>query len=78
MFFVNFADFWLGDQLNSLVPAITDFEYFICFYASNNGNWARADESEGGIGCFCLLYIHREYYLGAVDTKMGDWVSFLY
>ena len=28
-----FADFWLADQLNSLVVAILDMEYLSCFYA---------------------------------------------
>ena len=35
-FFVNFADFWMADQLNSLVPALIDFQYTICFYITNN------------------------------------------
>ena len=30
---VAFADFWLADQLNSLVVAILDMEYLACFYA---------------------------------------------
>lgn len=29
---VEFADFWLADQLNSLVVVLMDFEYLICFY----------------------------------------------
>lgn len=33
-FHVGFADFWLADQLNSLVPVLVDFEYFICFYVT--------------------------------------------
>lgn len=31
-FRVTFADFWLADQLNSLVPVLLDFEYFVCYY----------------------------------------------
>uniref|UniRef100_T1JMQ6 Xenotropic and polytropic retrovirus receptor 1 n=1 Tax=Strigamia maritima TaxID=126957 RepID=T1JMQ6_STRMM len=31
-FYVGFADFWLADQLNSLVPVLTDLQYFMCFY----------------------------------------------
>ncbi|XP_027213471.1 solute carrier family 53 member 1 isoform X1 [Penaeus vannamei] len=31
-FFVQFADFWLGDQLNTLVQVLKDFEYSLCFY----------------------------------------------
>ncbi|XP_069698785.1 solute carrier family 53 member 1-like [Periplaneta americana] len=34
-FYVNFADFWLADQLNSLVVVFVDFQYFICFYLTN-------------------------------------------
>ncbi|XP_074606111.1 solute carrier family 53 member 1-like [Acropora palmata] len=30
---VAFADFWLADQLNSLVVAILDMEYLSCYYA---------------------------------------------
>lgn len=30
--FVQFADFWLGDQLNTLAQALKDFEYSLCFY----------------------------------------------
>ncbi|RVE61409.1 hypothetical protein OJAV_G00170390 [Oryzias javanicus] len=30
---VGFADFWLADQLNSLVTVLMDLEYMICFYS---------------------------------------------
>ena len=30
---VGFADFWLADQLNSLVVALLDFQFIVCFYA---------------------------------------------
>lgn len=30
---VRFADFWLADQMNSMVMAIRDFEFLVCFYA---------------------------------------------
>ncbi|RWS07783.1 xenotropic and polytropic retrovirus receptor 1-like protein, partial [Dinothrombium tinctorium] len=38
---VNFADFWLADQLNSLVPVLVDSQYFLCFYisTSNSTSW---------------------------------------
>src|SRR5689334_17535589 len=32
--FVTFTDFWLGDQMNSLTTVFLDFQYFICFYAT--------------------------------------------
>ncbi|XP_055841829.1 xenotropic and polytropic retrovirus receptor 1 [Episyrphus balteatus] len=43
-FHVGFADFWLGDQLNSLVTALLDFEYLVCFYITN-GDWAQANNT---------------------------------
>lgn len=33
--YVNFADFWIADQLNSIVPAFLDLQYFFCFYTTN-------------------------------------------
>uniref|UniRef100_A0A8D8ZHH5 Xenotropic and polytropic retrovirus receptor 1 homolog n=1 Tax=Cacopsylla melanoneura TaxID=428564 RepID=A0A8D8ZHH5_9HEMI len=36
LFHVNFADFWLADQLNSLVPAVLDLQYLVCFYATDD------------------------------------------
>uniref|UniRef100_A0A8C4S4D5 Xenotropic and polytropic retrovirus receptor 1b n=1 Tax=Erpetoichthys calabaricus TaxID=27687 RepID=A0A8C4S4D5_ERPCA len=30
---VEFADFWLADQLNSMVTVLMDLEYMICFYS---------------------------------------------
>ncbi|XP_076821283.1 solute carrier family 53 member 1-like isoform X2 [Clavelina lepadiformis] len=33
---VEFADFWLADQLNSLVQVLLDAEYIICFYILGN------------------------------------------
>lgn len=41
-FYVNFADFWIADQLNSLVTAFTDIQYIICFYMTN-GSWEKAN-----------------------------------
>lgn len=33
---MGFADFWLADQLTSLVPALLDFQYLVCFYLTND------------------------------------------
>lgn len=44
-FHVEFAHFWLADQLNSLVPALNDFQYLICFYATSGGNFEVAGEA---------------------------------
>lgn len=36
--YVNFADFWLADQLNSLATAFVDIYFLLCFYMTN-GDW---------------------------------------
>ena len=36
---VQFADFWLADQLNSLVTALMDFQFLTCFYLTDSENW---------------------------------------
>ncbi|XP_037819897.1 xenotropic and polytropic retrovirus receptor 1 homolog [Lucilia sericata] len=33
---VGFADFWFGDQLNSLVACLLDFKYLLCIFISNS------------------------------------------
>ena len=33
---VRFCDFWLADQLNSLVPILLDMEYTSCFYLTSS------------------------------------------
>jgi len=35
---VEFADFWLADQLNSLAAVVMDLEYLVCFF-SFDGNF---------------------------------------
>ncbi|XP_015607072.1 xenotropic and polytropic retrovirus receptor 1 homolog isoform X2 [Cephus cinctus] len=42
--YVNFADFWLADQLNSLATALLDFQFLICFYVTN-GDWLKAGDT---------------------------------
>jgi hypothetical protein len=39
---VNFADFWVADQLNSIVPAFLDIQYFFCFYTTST-TWMTAE-----------------------------------
>uniref|UniRef100_A0A6M2DGX2 Putative small molecule transporter n=1 Tax=Xenopsylla cheopis TaxID=163159 RepID=A0A6M2DGX2_XENCH len=55
-FAVAFADFWLADQLNSLVGSMLDFHFLACFYITN-GNWLQAagDTSQ----CMEHSYISR-------------------
>ncbi|XP_030762781.1 xenotropic and polytropic retrovirus receptor 1 [Sitophilus oryzae] len=43
-FHVGFADFWLADQLNSLVVGLLDLQFLCCFYFSN-GNWMEAGDT---------------------------------
>ncbi|XP_066152158.1 solute carrier family 53 member 1-like [Euwallacea fornicatus] len=43
-FYVTFADFWLADQLNSLVTLFTDIQYFVCFYVSNE-SWSSGNDA---------------------------------
>ena len=47
--YVFFADFWLGDQLNTLVYALKDLEYTFCFYTFDNIDWNTA--VSGGYCC---------------------------
>lgn len=39
-FYVTFADFWMADQLNSIVPAFLDIQHFLCFFTINP-SWER-------------------------------------
>lgn len=43
-YYVSFADFFVADQLNSIVPAFLDLQFLICFYY-NNPNWHSASPS---------------------------------
>ncbi|KAH0998641.1 hypothetical protein HUJ05_006797, partial [Dendroctonus ponderosae] len=43
-FHVGFADFWLADQLNSLVNGLLDVHFLICFYFTN-GNFLEAGDT---------------------------------
>ncbi|KMY97825.1 uncharacterized protein Dsimw501_GD13167, isoform C [Drosophila simulans] len=49
--FVNFADFWLADQLNSMVPAFLDIPFLICFFG-RSPTWHKA-----GKGNHCVEYV---------------------
>ncbi|XP_077292169.1 solute carrier family 53 member 1 [Arctopsyche grandis] len=54
-FQVTFADFWMADQLNSLVTSLLDFNFLVCFYITN-GNWLEAGDSQQ---CMEQSYIIR-------------------
>lgn len=51
-FHVGFADFWLADQFNSLVTALLDYQFLICFYITN-GDWL---EARGSLGIFVFFF----------------------
>lgn len=53
-FHVGFADFWLADQLNSLVTALLDFQYLICFYFVN-GDWLNAGSKRLRDSCILCI-----------------------
>ncbi|XP_067086049.1 xenotropic and polytropic retrovirus receptor 1a isoform X1 [Osmerus mordax] len=50
---VEFADFWLADQLNSLVIVLMDLEYLVCFYVFE----LKWNERDG------LLPVHKSDYM---------------
>ncbi|UJR24662.1 hypothetical protein I4U23_006035 [Adineta vaga] len=45
---VDFASFWLGDQLISLELLFFDIEYFICFYIYDT-NWSKTNIQRGAL-----------------------------
>nr|CAB3267800.1 xenotropic and polytropic retrovirus receptor 1 homolog [Phallusia mammillata] len=49
---VEFADFWLADQLNSLANLFVDAEFIICFYGFDSDIWT------GRIGETCGSYVY--------------------
>uniref|UniRef100_A0A673B8A8 Xenotropic and polytropic retrovirus receptor 1b n=1 Tax=Sphaeramia orbicularis TaxID=375764 RepID=A0A673B8A8_9TELE len=73
---VGFADFWLADQLNSLVVVLMDLEYMICFY-SFELDWKKHDgliSSEGESGDMCNSY---SYGVRAVIQCLPAWFRFV-
>ncbi|KAM3866475.1 xenotropic and polytropic retrovirus receptor 1 homolog isoform 2-T2 [Diretmus argenteus] len=82
---VEFADFWLADQLNSLVVVLMDLEYMICFYSfeldwhKHNGLINSEAENHADAQIFFYLYIGfsviSSCYTLIWDLKM-DWGLF--
>ncbi|XP_075157384.1 solute carrier family 53 member 1-like [Haematobia irritans] len=66
-FHVGFADFWFGDQLNSLVSSLIDFKYMLCFYISNPKWNSNFDASK------CL---ERDYLGNAIIRCLPAWFRF--
>uniref|UniRef100_A0A6Q2Z1U9 Xenotropic and polytropic retrovirus receptor 1a n=1 Tax=Esox lucius TaxID=8010 RepID=A0A6Q2Z1U9_ESOLU len=68
---VEFADFWLADQLNSLGMVLMDLEYLICFY-SFQLSWKQQDGLlQDGV---CLSY---SYGVRAVIQCLPAWFRFV-
>lgn len=63
-YFVGFADFWMGDQLNSLMVCMTDYYYIMRFYATC---WLRARNVES---CF------NEDLFVAISKCLPAWFRF--
>ncbi|KDR07686.1 xenotropic and polytropic retrovirus receptor 1 [Zootermopsis nevadensis] len=66
-FHVGFADFWLADQLNSLVSALLDFQFLICFYV-RNGDWLNAGETSE-----CM---ERDWIVRPIVNCLPAWFRF--
>ncbi|XP_033105651.1 xenotropic and polytropic retrovirus receptor 1 homolog [Anneissia japonica] len=64
---VGFADFWLADQLNSLVTVLLDFEFLICFYI------CEVDWTSGSCSVTCGTY---GYGARAVVACLPAWFRF--
>ncbi|MED6262504.1 Xenotropic and polytropic retrovirus receptor 1, partial [Ataeniobius toweri] len=72
---VEFADFWLADQLNSLVFVLMDLEYLICFYIfelqwSNSKGLLPKDPNDN----ICHSYW---YGLRAIIQCLPAWLRFI-
>lgn len=74
---VEFADFWLADQLNSLVFVLMDLEYLICFYIfelqwSNSNGLLPKFKSPNEYVCHSY-----SYGLRAVIQCLPAWLRFI-
>nr|XP_046176853.1 xenotropic and polytropic retrovirus receptor 1 homolog [Oncorhynchus gorbuscha] len=70
---VEFADFWLADQLNSLGVVLMDLEYLICFY-SFELDWKQQDGLLRDSGGVCHSY---SYGVRAVIQCLPAWFRFV-
>ncbi|XP_044731656.1 xenotropic and polytropic retrovirus receptor 1 homolog isoform X3 [Chrysoperla carnea] len=79
-FHVGFADFWLADQLNSLVSALLDLHFLICFYITNpDWNYTEAEYpnkmDNPFLYCWLVASTIGSLYAYTWDIKM-DWGLF--
>ncbi|KAM9718677.1 xenotropic and polytropic retrovirus receptor 1 homolog isoform 2-T2 [Menidia menidia] len=70
---VGFADFWLADQLNSLVVVLMDLEYMICFY-SFELDWKKHNGLISNGNDVCNSY---SYGVRAVIKCLPAWFRFV-
>ncbi|XP_029005409.1 xenotropic and polytropic retrovirus receptor 1a [Betta splendens] len=74
---VEFADFWLADQLNSLVFVLMDLEYLVCFYIFElqwSSNQGLLPKGKGAADFVCHSY---SYGLRAVIQCLPAWLRFI-
>ncbi|XP_063705929.1 solute carrier family 53 member 1-like [Culicoides brevitarsis] len=64
LLFVHFADFWMADQTNSMVPIFLDLQTFFCFY-SKNSNLSYVDEDN-----ICLT---QRSYIRPIFAMLPAW-----
>uniref|UniRef100_A0A8C9S6S4 Xenotropic and polytropic retrovirus receptor 1-like n=1 Tax=Scleropages formosus TaxID=113540 RepID=A0A8C9S6S4_SCLFO len=69
---VEFADFWLADQLNSLVIVLMDLEYLVCFYIFEL-EWGK---SNGLLGHDKICHSYS-YGVRAVIQCLPAWLRFV-
>jgi hypothetical protein len=70
-FHVGFADFWLADQLNSLVAALLDFHFLICVYV-RNGDWLIGGLSAAEIS----KCVEKDWVIRPIVNCLPAWFRF--
>ncbi|CAL4061332.1 unnamed protein product, partial [Meganyctiphanes norvegica] len=69
-FFVQFADFWIGDQLNTLVQVLKDFEYSLCYYLTID-NWYTSSDITNNLMC-----TGKAHWMGNIVGCLPAWWRF--
>lgn len=69
LYYVNFADFWMADQLNSMVPALLDLQFLVCFYW-NNPTWSEASPAE------VVECVEGSYLIRPLVAMLPAWFRF--
>lgn len=65
---VQFADFWLADQFNSLVTALMDFQFLTCFYCTNSNDWTNMQGVE-----HCM---EKDFIIRPIVNCLPAWFRF--